>query len=122
MKRFGKRPLESAVDWGLQEEYHDRECRKSAGHLAMREAATIDDRRAGCLEVIRAHFERSLRDWTRGSQRAQHGTFAQFAASWLWANGDRLVKEPTLLALLRSEFPKPRKPRIAMGRSYWGTL
>jgi len=102
---------------------------------------TLEAKQLALLKIIRAHYERSKEAWEgKGSTMVAdpdgpgirivpavahfepHGDWPAFAASWLHASSDRLDIAPAeVFADLQKKFPSPAKPRIAPGRSYWGT-
>jgi hypothetical protein len=89
----------------------------------------LSDRCAGLLRVIEFHFERSYAAWERSRRMRpsmpRHADFPTFAASWLAANGDRtdgpFEDLGPVVEELRKEFPPPNTPRIARGKTYWGS-
>ena len=98
---------------------HERETRKSQGWETLADTSrSLEERGCGLLDVIGAHYDRSLDAW--GASRKQHGGWVEYVQSWLAANGDR-VKEQDVVAALRLQFPRPYRPMISPGRSYWAT-
>jgi hypothetical protein len=89
----------------------------------------FNDRCARLRRVIESHFERSYEAWERSRRMRpsmpRHADFPTFAASWLSANGDRtdgpFEDLGPVVEELRKEFPPPKTPRIARGKTYWGS-
>lgn len=117
---FFEKNRQRAAD--LQAAYADREDRKREAWIIYRdrESFTFAERCSAVVEVIRAHYERSLESWQLSKRRARHGTFYEYAQSWVWAS-NHVGLDADVMAWLSSSFPTPKKPRIAVGRSYWGT-
>jgi hypothetical protein len=120
----------------------EREQLKSEAYPVLNNpASTLEEKKAALLNIIRAHYERSKEAWEgKGSTLIAdsdgpgvrivpavahfepHGDWPSFVASWLHASRDRFDIAPAeVFAELQKNFPPPAKPRIAPGRSYWGT-
>ncbi len=98
--------------------FYDNETKKQEGWRILADTTkSLRERRAALLNVIDAHYERSVAAW---NGRKEHGSWPQFVCSWLWANGER-VTEQDVITDLRKDFPLIGSSGIAHGRSYWGT-
>ena len=98
-----------------QRQYGEREALKAEGwSIAYDSSLTVEERARGVEMVIYSH-------WHRADPKPPM-TPEQYAGCWLEANGEELVserlKDPAILALLRSRYPLTGNRRLKPGYTY----
>ena len=93
----------------------DLEQLKDMAEKQYQQATTIEAKANAVFMVIAAHHARANRS-------AYGPDLKTYARHWLWAQSDGWVwAEPEVIAYLAKSYPPPSRPKIAKGRSDWGS-